>query len=782
MINKFFHHNMSLRRMALSASQVKHTCSILKPEAQYLSPALGLITKESNAFCGNLLRLPTTTTSPHPTAAPGLHQASLIANELFFQRATTEPPAITRSKSKAAYWMNPRRLGHCVGFALSAKTWNHKDMEQVLTTTGIVPRSTKAGRRVDIDGISTNISLSRFLRLCTLVSEGHAECKQANVSSTPLLLLLRFLWEKSLSKQCLLDFLETVHGYHPIFKHNNALEPGMRQSFLQARFSRDVLEDTLGVEAAALRLLSTDVALDAANDVELVAASLSSANAHKPAIKLSRHGFNKAEDKPDCVEVVVREMFDLLLFDALTDSFNPSARLPPEACSRVRAFYEQHANIFVDDDDGAIEAARSKQWFELCSGLGGGVEYTASSTSPLIANLSTVSSQTKKVVGVENDYELVPSLANVAKTMGVLLFGHREPELHSLADVATRWSTVQWEPTTTDTQSKPDHIVVHEDVVSFRAPMSEEVVHREVGGLRFEQGHHSIEFDLEKLHNLAITRHKRAPVEWTAKPKVIARQQWLNEMNVTQSHRKMANNKVSPFVHAIRPALLGDSMLQSMEEHFLLGNVKRENDKEGKEQQQHVLCQKTIQGWLSTRWGEDRRSMSTLEETDLASCSAGGHLFSSTDKQATAEELDQVKRTLQLLQMCFCGKDGDGDGDAGDGAKAHVELILGLVLPKLKLSNSMALGHLEESSLLHGLTGEALSSASIIEISTLLCKLPEGALASGGFESENSGDGGLFPPLLLALVRHRAFGVSLLAACQGLSFADRLLLIRCSVM
>ena len=363
--------------------------------------------------------------------------------------------------------------------------------------------------------------------------------------------------------------------------------------------------------------------------------------------------------------------------------------------------------------------------------------------------------------------------------MGVLLFGHREPELHSLADVATRWSTVQWEPTTTETQSKPDNIIVHEDVVSFRAPMSEEVVHREVGGLRFEQGHHSIEFDLEKLHNLAITRHKRAPVEWTAKPKVIARQQWLNEMNVKQSYRGTANNLISPFAHAIRPALLGDSMLQSMEEHFLLGNVKRENDKEGKEQQQQVLCQKIIQGWMSTRWGEDRRSMSTLEETDLVSCSAGGHLFSSTDKQATAEELDQVKRTLQLLQMCFCGRDGDGDGD---GAEEHVELILGVVLPKLKLSNSMASGHLEESSLLRGLTGDALSSASIVEIAELLCALPEGALATGGFELENSGDGGLFPPLLLALVRRRAFGMSLLAACQGLSIADRVLLIRESTM
>ena len=141
--------------------------------------------------------------------------------------------------------------------------------------------------------------------------------------------------------------------------------------------------------------------------------------------------------------------------------------------------------------------------------------------------------------------------------------------------------------------------------------------------------------------------------------------------------------------------------------------------------------------------------------------------------------MDQVKRTLQLLQTCFCGKDGDGDGD---GAEEHVELILGVVLPKLKLSNSMASGHLEESSLLRGLTGDALSSASIVEIAELLCALPEGALATGGFELENSGDGGLFPPLLLALVRRRAFGMSLLAACQGLSIADRVLLIRESTM
>ena len=430
MILKFFK-----RQMSLSASQVKGTAAILSPDSQFLSPALGLIMKESNSFTGNLLR---TKTNSSPII-PGLQQSSLLARELFFQRAASEPPAVTRSKSRASFFLTPQRLGHIVGYAISTRLFNRKEMEAIFLTTGIVPKSSKAGRRVAIDGVRTNISLTRFMRVCEYISKGHVECKQNNVASTPLLLILRFLWEKSISKQCLLDFLETVNTYTPIFKDGN-LTPEMRATFLKARWSRDILEDTDLIQAAAIRLFTKEKHQEDTSDVELIAASLSSANAHKPAIKLSRHGYNNAAEKPDCVEVVIREMFDLLLFDSLTNAFNPSTRLPTAACPTVRAFYEQHSEIFVQDDDGAIEAARSKQWFEICSGLQGGVEYTASSTSPLIADITTMSSSAKNQVDVVTDYELVPSLANVSKTMGVLLFGGTDIQLETLEDVAEKWS------------------------------------------------------------------------------------------------------------------------------------------------------------------------------------------------------------------------------------------------------------------------------------------------------------------------------------------------------
>ena len=128
MILKFFK-----RQMSLSASQVKGTAAILSPDSQFLSPALGLITKESNSFTGNLLR---TKTNSSPII-PGLQQSSLLARELFFQRAASEPPAVTRSKSRASFFLTPQRLGHIVGYAISTRSFNRKEMEAIFLTTGM---------------------------------------------------------------------------------------------------------------------------------------------------------------------------------------------------------------------------------------------------------------------------------------------------------------------------------------------------------------------------------------------------------------------------------------------------------------------------------------------------------------------------------------------------------------------------------------------------------------------------------------------------------------------
>ena len=400
-----------------------------------ISPSLGLIMLSGNSFVGNLLRSPTqvpfvpsandNNRPPPPLVGAGMHQASLLSRELFFQRDRSEPPAVTRSKSKAAYYLTPIRLGHVVGMSLTHEQWSKKDIEKVLVETGVVPISTPAGRRVNVDGVHTNVSLSRFLRIFHLVRESHLECNDLNllhlnsnqeVATSPcLLLLLRFLWEKSHSKRCLLDFLDTVHEYRPVLRHgkSSTWDPDDLNTFLTSSIDRKDLEQTNKIEHAALRLLSTTTLREilrkgeggsspnenttssswmssAGRDCELVAASLSSAQAHKPAIKMSRHGFNGGESKPDCVEVVLREMFDLLLFDSTTSRFDSEARLPLTASPAVRDFYKRHSEVHLQDDDGSIEEIRSFEWFQLCSNLPM-VDYTASSVSPLVADLSTVS-------------------------------------------------------------------------------------------------------------------------------------------------------------------------------------------------------------------------------------------------------------------------------------------------------------------------------------------------------------------------------------------------------
>jgi hypothetical protein len=765
--------------MSLSASQVKGTTHIFKLEAQHLSPALGLIMKESNAFCGNLLRQDpkmSVNVVNSPPIIPGFQQGVLLSKELFFQRAPSEPPAITRSSSRPAFYLTPTRLGHVVGFALSrvGKGLSRKEMEKVLVSTGIVPKSTKAGRRVDIDGVSTNISLSRFFRLCELVSDGHAECKESyhlnsnhNSSpypllSLPILLILRFLWEKAISKQCLLEFYTTVNTYHPIL---HELTSESKSQFLRDRWSRSILEDYPAVESACLRLLSPDATAAGKDvegfDIELVAASVSSANAHKPAIKLSRHGYKNAADKPDCVEVVIREIFDLLLYDSITCCFNLN-RLPPDASPKVRQFYKQHADIFVHDEDGSIEAVRSKQWFDICCGLDGGVEYTASSTASLAADLSTVSSKAKHVVNINTDYELVPSLANVSKTMGVLLFGGIGPELQSLDDFATRWNEIM--------QSPERLLVAKSSISSFRAPMSDETVHREVGGLKFQNGHHAIEMDLERAHNLAITRHKRTHIEWIAKPKELAQQQWLQEVHTTFSSVR----------HAVRPLLLGDSMLQCLEEKVVVDQIHDWKHR-------NIVCRKVMEGWLSSRWGEDRRSMSTLEAVTEGTCSEGGFLFSSTDQQAVTEELEQLERMLVILEAYCkglssieenCDSDSDSDTCSVDVDNSvivtEVATILGLIFPKLENILEERNKGDESVHVDRGLSGDVLSTASIIRLAQLLCVLPPIALETAGLDRVT--------PLLYAMCRHKVWQIPLLEASRQLSFGDKAILLQFSVL
>ena len=92
----------------------------------------------------------------------------MSAGELFFQRDPSEPPAVTRSRSRAAFYLNPTRLGHLVGMGVDGQRRGRAEVEAVLRDCGVDARSTKSGRRMVIDGRPTNVSLARYLRLFDL--------------------------------------------------------------------------------------------------------------------------------------------------------------------------------------------------------------------------------------------------------------------------------------------------------------------------------------------------------------------------------------------------------------------------------------------------------------------------------------------------------------------------------------------------------------------------------------------------------------------------------------
>jgi hypothetical protein len=167
--------------------------------------------------------------------------------------------------------------------------------------------------------------------------------------------------------------------------------------------------------------------------------------------------------------------------------------------------------------------------------------------------------------------------------------------------------------------------------------------------------------------------------------------------------------------------------------------------------------------WLSARWGEDRRSLSTLEEMHIASCSEGGHLFSSTSQQALVEELAQVRRALQLVVLLSTFKE---NGVEEERMMQFVIHMLEWILPKI--------GPRDPSDDTGRLNGDELSFANALELGEILCSLPVSALRHVGVENT--------APLLRAMIEVGALRVPLAKASKGLSLVDKAMLLRFSFL
>lgn len=105
-----------------SYHMMRGVAAVLKPEAQIFSPALGLLSITAPAVVANLRNRFLCIPEEGLVHCPG----SILARELFHQRQDSAgrrygAVAVTRSRSKAAYWLTPQSIGTLVGTAVSER-------------------------------------------------------------------------------------------------------------------------------------------------------------------------------------------------------------------------------------------------------------------------------------------------------------------------------------------------------------------------------------------------------------------------------------------------------------------------------------------------------------------------------------------------------------------------------------------------------------------------------------------------------------------------------------
>ena len=203
-----------------------------------------------------------------------------------------------------------------------------------------------------VNGEYSGVSLARYRRIVRLIADdlGHIDSKSGSkpnpfsriVKGYSLSIILSVLWEKSPNKQSLLDFIlaaELSMGRSMLRPQYSELRlPGStaHKEWLQLEFTRDDLllgqvhaatDVLLGGASNTMRSGSSldrcpsaavwthqdDVAVPTA--LERVACSVALEHLFKKPVRLGRYQYlGDGAARPDCVEVVVREVVDALIY------------------------------------------------------------------------------------------------------------------------------------------------------------------------------------------------------------------------------------------------------------------------------------------------------------------------------------------------------------------------------------------------------------------------------------------------------------------------------------
>lgn len=395
-----------------------------------------------------------------------------LAVQLLFQAGRNQPVRMTRKRSMAAAHLTPQTIGTLVSLSNPMPPREPLPIRQkpdspILSVEDILRAEGIRSNHVQEEW--TGVSLQRWKNL--IVKSPGTPASSHTVSSLIIPLWLKALWEISRDKSCLLDFLLAVERttQQPILNNDelgNALrhDPSVQREWSNKSFDPKSLRPD--AVQAALEVLMTESPIKDpvgwSRALEVTCASMAVQHAYKPAIAPGKYGYDGGAPKSDCVEVTVRELFDLLLWDESTGSFDMS-RLPPTASQELIDLYVQQA-------DG-------ERWFEVLSDLPG-CDYLMKSPNG-------------------KSYELTPTLSNIAEVTRLLLGegGERASSLDRVSEIV--WNC----------QQKKLHVSAR--VSRHRAALGEEMVVQEIATAFLEGGKNGIEMRLDKAHGICTVTHLR---------------------------------------------------------------------------------------------------------------------------------------------------------------------------------------------------------------------------------------------------------------------------------
>lgn len=384
-------------RAGLRAVDVHGCLSSMRPTAWALSPAVGLALAQDAGLWANV--------RAHRSACD--KPFSRLVRELTWAPCHEAPLRRTRNESLPAAHLDAELLAHLAGLGL----YTQLDDDGVHAALRAVGVSALAKR--------TRVTIARFVRLARTMREAADQTTPATAPDlAPLArpvhaLVATLSWDVCSSRECLLRYLLTLQRYAPVLADERlATDADERARWLAQTLPPAELAcaEALGAGArAVLRVRAWEQQrgpehAESAAAFELLAAASASSGMSDgpPEVKMGHFRYRGQTARADCVEVVLRQTIDELLWCAMRRGFE-LRRLPVGAAPAVRAFYEELDGVATGGQVRAEEgAALSQRWFELCAQL---------------RRATFLSGSAEK----GGQYELAPTLDNVVRSLAEML-------------------------------------------------------------------------------------------------------------------------------------------------------------------------------------------------------------------------------------------------------------------------------------------------------------------------------------------------------------------------